>query len=76
MVTATARTVIRRIVCMATLLAPSLLRAPIIRESAASPPVPRPLANPMVMMKSGNENPTAARASAPRPETQNASTTL
>ncbi|OQC64849.1 MAG: hypothetical protein BWX50_01538 [Euryarchaeota archaeon ADurb.Bin009] len=76
MVTATASPVIRRMVCMATLLAPPRSPAPIMRASAASPPVPRPLANPMVMMKSGNENPTAARASAPRPATQNASTTL
>jgi len=62
--------------CMVALSAPLLSRAPILREMAEEAPAPRPMDRPITTIKTGVTNPTAARASDPRPETQAALTTL
>ncbi len=62
--------------CMVALSAPFLSRAPILRDMAEEAPAPRPMESPITTIKTGVTNPTAARASDPRPETQAALTTL
>ena len=67
---------ITTIVCAPTSSAPSLSLDPILLDIAAPPPVPIPVARAMTMKKKGKKKPTAARAFAPRPDTQKASTRL
>ncbi len=70
------RAAVRISACIAALSAPFLFLAPIHREIAELAPAPRPLPRPMRIMKNGVMNPTAARASSPRPATQMASARL
>ena len=49
----------------ATLSAPFLSSAPILRDIADPPPSPRPVEMAITIMKNGRTNPTAARASGP-----------
>lgn len=62
--------------CIAALSALALSPAPMRREMAEVTPAPRPLPSPTRIMKTGVMNPTAARASSPRPATQTASARL
>jgi len=62
--------------CMVVLSAPLLSCAPILREMEEETPAPRPLLRPTTTMNMGVTNPTAARASDPRPATQTAFTRL
>ncbi len=75
-VKATVRVSIITKVCRATLSTPALSLAPIRLEIADPPPTPNPLVTAIWTRKKGKENPTAARASAPRPETQKVSVRL
>lgn len=60
----------------ATMSAPFLSFAPILREIADPPPIPNPADIASAMKKKGKTKPTAASASGPRPETQRASIKL
>ncbi|VVB72424.1 Uncharacterised protein [uncultured archaeon] len=64
------------IACMVALSAPALSPAPILLEMEEQTPAPMPFPMPIMTMKMGETNPTAARASGPRPATQTALTRL
>ncbi len=55
---------------MPALSAPSRFSPPILRAITEETPAPSPFPSPMKIMKTGVINPTAARASGPRPATQ------
>ena len=65
-----------RSACTAALFAPARSQAPMRRAIVDVTPAPSPLPSPIRTMKSGVMNPIAAMASAPRPATQIALTTL